>query len=98
MTTLDVARIARLARLELSAAEVAAFTPQLEKILGMMRELDALTLAGAVPMRPGAQALSARPDEPARPLAPAGALRNAPAREGALFTVPRAAPRKGTRS
>lgn len=95
MPALDLQKIARLARLELSAAEIAVFTPQMERILGMMTELDALEIEGAAPFRPGADSLAARADEPGRCLPPAGALRNAPSKEGALFTVPRAAPKKG---
>ena len=90
MTDFDLAKLARLARLELSPAEAADFAPQMEKILGLMGELEKLPLADATALRPGAQTLAPRADEPALSLPAAGALRNAPGRAGALFTVPRA--------
>lgn len=90
MTDFDLHKLARLARLELSPAEAANFAPQMEKILGLMGELEQLPLAEAAPLRPGAQTLTPRTDAPAASLPAAGALRNAPGRAGALFTVPRA--------
>ena len=89
MTVFDLAKLARLARLELSSAEAAAFAPQMEKILGLMGELEKLPLAAAEPLRPGAQTLATRADAITPSLPPAGALRGAPGRAGALFTVPR---------
>lgn len=89
MPVIDIRKTAQLARLELSEAEIAQFTPQLEKILASMAALNELNLAGVEPFRPGTQRLETREDAVAPSLAPAGALRNAPGKSGAFFTVPR---------
>jgi aspartyl-tRNA(Asn)/glutamyl-tRNA(Gln) amidotransferase subunit C len=89
MPVIDIRKTAQLARLELSEAEIAQFTPQLEKILATMAALNELDLTGVAPFRPGAQTLTSREDAVTPSLAPAGALRNAPGKSGAFFTVPR---------
>lgn len=94
MPVIDIRKTALLARLELSEAEVAQFAPQLEKILATMAALNALELAGVEPFRPGAQALELRADEVTPGFPPAGALRNAPGKSGAFFTVPRVVSKK----
>jgi aspartyl-tRNA(Asn)/glutamyl-tRNA(Gln) amidotransferase subunit C len=94
MPVIDIRKTALLARLELSEAEIAQFTPQLEKILATMAALNELDLTGVEPFRPGAQALALREDEINPSFPPAGALRNAPGMSGGFFTVPRVVSKK----
>jgi len=49
MTTEDVAHVARLARLELTAEELEQFTGQLAKVLDHARDVEALETAGVPP-------------------------------------------------
>lgn len=91
LTHEDVARIAELARLELTADEIATFTPQLAEILGYVEQISALDTSGVT----ATSHLVSHPverDDALRPtLARADALANAPdaAREAGLFKVPR---------
>ncbi len=94
MPVIDIRKTALLARLELSEAEIAQFTPQLEKILATMAALSELELTGVEPFRPGAQQLELRADEVKTSFPPAGALRNAPGKSGGFFTVPRVVSKK----
>ena len=94
MPVIDIRKTALLARLELSEAEIAQFTPQLEKILATMAALNELDLTGVEPFRPGAQSLELRADEVKASFPPAGALRNAPGKSGGFFTVPRVVSKK----
>src|SRR5438128_1289098 len=98
MPVIDIRKTALLARLELSEAEIAQFTPQLEKILATMAALNELDLTGVEPFRPGAQALELRADEVKPGFPPAGALRNAPGKSGGFFTVPRVVSKKSAAS
>ena len=85
----EVLHVAKLARLELSEAEVARFQEQLSAILdavGTVRELD---LSDVSPTsHPLAVANVWADDEPHESLAIEEALANAPDREGDLFRVP----------
>lgn len=86
----EVERFARLARLRLEASEAEALTRDLEAILGHVAELEALSTEGVPPtacVHPVATPL--RPDTPRPSLPPEEALRNAPARLGTAFAVPR---------
>ena len=88
----EVRRIARLARLRLSAAEEAALAGQLSAILDHVAQLGELDVSGVEPMT---HALAAGDAAPPRPdvllpgLSPEEALANAPEREGTCFKVPR---------
>lgn len=86
----DVERTADLARLSLSAEEVAALTRDLDQILDHVDQLQALDTAG---IEPTAHAIPlptpTRPDVAAEPLDPDLALSNAPLREGSAFVVPK---------
>lgn len=87
---LDVAYVAHLARLQLSAEEVARLQGQLDHILDHVRRLGELDVAGveptahAVPVQGALRADEVRPgvdhDE---------AMQNAPAPVDGLFQVPR---------
>jgi len=50
ITTDVVAKVARLARLELSPAEIDRMTSQLDGMLGHFADIDALDLSATVPM------------------------------------------------
>jgi aspartyl-tRNA(Asn)/glutamyl-tRNA(Gln) amidotransferase subunit C len=86
----DVQYVARLARIELTPTEEQKLGAQLSNILGYiekLKELDVSTVeptAHAVPM-----VNVTRPDEVRPGLSNEEALRNAPARAGGLFVVPK---------
>jgi aspartyl-tRNA(Asn)/glutamyl-tRNA(Gln) amidotransferase subunit C len=86
----EVEHVARLARLELSEAEKAQFTVQLNEILQFVAQLNQLDTscveltAQAIPVRNGL-----RPDRVAPSLDPELALANAPDRLDNFFKVPK---------
>ncbi|MCX6995709.1 MAG: Asp-tRNA(Asn)/Glu-tRNA(Gln) amidotransferase subunit GatC [Kiritimatiellaeota bacterium] len=87
---IDVRYVAHLARMHLSDDEVARLQPQLEQIVGYVRQLNELDVAG---LEPTAHAIPAqnvfRADEIRPGLDHAVAMANAPqAREG-QFIVPK---------
>lgn len=96
ITEQDVARIARLARIELSPGETARAQTELDGILNLIAQLQAVDTAGIEPM---AHPLSAH-QEIALRLRPDSAaatgtetqrqtlMANAPAQEAGLFLVP----------
>lgn len=87
---LDVHYVARLARLELTAEEEGRFGAQLQDVLGYMRQLEAVDLAGVEPTsHPIPLANVTRGDEVGRSLPTAAVLGNAPATTGGLFRVPK---------
>jgi aspartyl-tRNA(Asn)/glutamyl-tRNA(Gln) amidotransferase subunit C len=88
----EVRRIARLARLRLSAEEEAAFAGQLSAILDHVAQLGELDVSGVEPMThalAAGEGVALREDAPLPCLPPAAALANAPAREGTCFKVPK---------
>jgi aspartyl-tRNA(Asn)/glutamyl-tRNA(Gln) amidotransferase subunit C len=87
----DVRRIARLARLRLTADEEERLRGELSAILGYVEQLQALDLEGVEAMThaTAGDAGALRPDELRPCLDPEVALANAPAREGTWFKVPR---------
>jgi aspartyl-tRNA(Asn)/glutamyl-tRNA(Gln) amidotransferase subunit C len=87
----DVERIAELARLELTDAEVDLFTRQLTGILEYVRQINAVDTTGVPATSQVVQEPFEREDAPVEPLARASALANAPdaATEAGLFKVPR---------
>ncbi len=85
----EVRRIARLARLNLSDAEVRLFTGQLAQILDYVKQIESLNTAGVEPLAhalPVANVL--REDEPHNGLTSNQALANAPSVERDCFRVP----------
>lgn len=87
---LDVRDVAHLARLSLTPEEEATLGAQLADILAYMRELEKVDVAGVEPTaHPVPFANVVRPDAIEPSLDPDEALRNAPARNAGLFTVPR---------
>jgi aspartyl-tRNA(Asn)/glutamyl-tRNA(Gln) amidotransferase subunit C len=85
----DVRWVASLARLELSAADVATMTQQLSAILDYVDQLKQAPTDDVEPLaHPVAVVNVFRPDEPAPSLPVDAALSNAPDRQGDFFGVP----------
>ncbi len=86
----EVEKVARLARLQLQADEVARMTRQLDDILAYVDKLNELDTAGIHPTsHPHDKVNAFRRDEVRPSLPREQALANAPADNGAAFTVPR---------
>ena len=90
ISTKDVERVAALARLDLSAAEIKRLTPQLDTILSYVAKLDELDTEG-VPVTTHTQSLSNafREDEVQESLPRAKALANTALENGEAFVVPK---------
>ena len=89
LTTDDVAKVARLARLDLTADELAHYTQQLGAIVGHFRDIDALDLADVEPMtQPYPLVNVLRADEVRPSLDRDEVLAAAPAAEDRRFRVP----------
>jgi aspartyl-tRNA(Asn)/glutamyl-tRNA(Gln) amidotransferase subunit C len=89
LTAEDVAWVAHLARLELSAAEVETMTRQLGAILAYVDQLRQVDTDGVEPLaHPLPLRDVFRPDEPAPSLPVDEALANAPDRRGDFYGVP----------
>ena len=83
-------RLAHLARLRLSDAELAAYGAQIDAVLEHLEELKKLDVAGVPPLDHAVDLANVRRDDEVRPgLSPEAALSNAPATSGPFFTVPR---------
>lgn len=85
----EIRKVADLARLELTDAELALMAPQLSAIVDYINQLQQVNTDGVEPL---AHALDVqdvfRADEPAPSLPPGEALANAPARKGDYYRVP----------
>jgi aspartyl-tRNA(Asn)/glutamyl-tRNA(Gln) amidotransferase subunit C len=89
ITTDDVQKVAKLARLRLSDDELQRFTGQLADVLEHAADLETLDLDGVEPMaHPVPLTNVLRADEPATPLGRDEVLASAPAAEDGLFRVP----------
>jgi aspartyl-tRNA(Asn)/glutamyl-tRNA(Gln) amidotransferase subunit C len=85
----EVAKVARLARLELSADDLERMQSQLSAILDYVATLNELNTDGVEPLaHPLPIENVFRGDEPAPSLSPDEALANAPHRVGDYFGVP----------
>jgi aspartyl-tRNA(Asn)/glutamyl-tRNA(Gln) amidotransferase subunit C len=86
----QVRRVARLARLRLTEAQVDEDRVRLSSVLGYMRRLQSVDLTGVEPMsHPGGSVNHFRPDEPQPPL-PAGTIEAiAPAHAGGMVRIPK---------
>ena len=90
LTPEEVEHVALLARLQLTDEERERFTSQLNSILEHFEQLRQVDTAGVPPMSHAiAMSNVLREDEPAPPLSPEDALRNAPDRRDDCFRVPR---------
>jgi len=89
LTRDDVLKVARLARLKLSEAEVEAFTEQLGQVLEYISLLGQLDTDEIEPLAHAADLVDVfREDEPRESLSREQALANAPSSDGAYFMVP----------
>ncbi len=85
----DVRKLAGLARLEISEAEVEHLGPQLESILGFVAKLSELDTNGVDPMTTALDVDNRwRPDQPVPGLSRDQALANAPSADDECFRVP----------
>ncbi|MFO0971974.1 MAG: Asp-tRNA(Asn)/Glu-tRNA(Gln) amidotransferase subunit GatC [Phycisphaerae bacterium] len=85
-----VRHIARLARLELSDAEVARYTRELAEVVAYMDQLSTIDTAEVVPTAHPLEVSNVwRDDEPRTPLGAAAALSNAPRAESGYFALPK---------
>ena len=90
MSDFNIDYVANLARIELSAAEKAQLGPQLEAILGYVAKLKEVNVDGVEPTAHAFPLVNVtRPDEVTASLPNEVALRNAPAKSGGLFIVPK---------
>ena len=85
-----VRRVAKLARIAVSDAEVTKLRGELDAILSFVEELSALDVHGVEPMTSVIPtALRLREDVVTDGEKPEDVLRNAPAREGDFYVVPK---------
>lgn len=86
----ELAHVARLARLDMDAAELARMTSQLDAILRYAAKLDEVDISGVAPTTHTLNAVNALRDDEARPSLPRDeALNNAPERNDRAFIVPK---------
>jgi len=86
----EVAHVARLARLELSPAELERMRQELSAILAYIDKLRALDTEGVEPTSHAVPLVNVmRDDEPAPSFPPSEMLANAPDPAGGLFRVPK---------
>ncbi|MCC9602326.1 Asp-tRNA(Asn)/Glu-tRNA(Gln) amidotransferase subunit GatC [Stieleria sp. JC731] len=89
LTTEDAAKLALLARLELSQEELQRLAPQLESILGFIDKLSELDTSDVEPMTTALDVDNRwREDELVQGLEREAALGNAPASDEECFRVP----------
>lgn len=90
ITREEVERVAALARLDLGPDEAQRMTTQLDAILDYVALLSEVDTKGVAPTSHAVpMATPLREDQPGTPLDPEDAVRNAPAREGSAFLVPK---------
>ena len=90
ITKLEVEKVAKLARLEITEAEKAAFVKQLSQILTHVEKLREYDTKGIEPTAAVLGAVNVFREDIVRPsLAVDKALTNAPEREGDAFAVPK---------
>lgn len=86
----EVAKVAHLARLELSEHEVAEITGQLDRILGYIAKLNELDTKDVAPTTHALAIHNAFREDEVRPSLPREeALANGPRQNGEAFVVPR---------
>jgi aspartyl-tRNA(Asn)/glutamyl-tRNA(Gln) amidotransferase subunit C len=89
LSTDEVRKVAKLARLELAEADVPRMAEQLNRILGYVDQLQQVNTDGVEPLaHPLPVENVFRDDVPAPSLPPGEALKNAPNRVGDYFAVP----------
>lgn len=89
LTKETVTKVAHLARLKLTDAELDLFTTQLGHVLGYVELLNELDTSSVQPMAHVADIANVFRDDEVRPSLPrAAALSNAPKSDGKYFVVP----------
>lgn len=90
LTRQDVAKIAHLARLDLTESEVAATAESLSRILGLIEQMNAVDTTSVTPMaHPQDAALRLRDDRVTEPDQRDKFQQVAPAAEAGLYLVPK---------
>jgi len=90
ITPEEILKIARLARISLSEAEVEKIAPQLDGILSYVEKLGELDTGGVAPMTHALKVCNAFREDEVKPSLPRDeGLANAPAHNGEAFVVPR---------
>ena len=90
VTRSEVLKIAELAKLQFSEADLDAFTAQFQRILGYIEKLKEVDVSGVEPTAHAFPLVNVtRPDEVRPSLSHEDALRNAPAQANGLFIVPK---------
>jgi aspartyl-tRNA(Asn)/glutamyl-tRNA(Gln) amidotransferase subunit C len=90
ITVSDVEQVARLARLQLTAAEKELFAGQMDAILGYVEKLKELDTDGILPTSHAVPMENAfRADAVCSSIGPDKALANAPERAATFFKVPK---------
>lgn len=90
MSDFNIHYVARLARIALSPEEEQRLGEQLDHILGYIAKLKEVDVTGVEPTAHAFPLVNVtRPDEVEPSLPQEEALRNAPARAGGLFVVPK---------
>ncbi len=90
ITPEEVAKVAKLSRLELGQDKTAQYAAQLDDILAYMDKLAELDTAGVEPMYTPVDHVSVlRDDVASKDLPREDILKNAPETDGAFFIVPR---------
>lgn len=85
----DIRKVASLARLEFSEAELTQFTEQLGKIVNFVEQLSEVETSGVEPLAHPLEVHSVlRPDQRAPSLEREAALANAPSHDDEFFLVP----------
>ena len=86
----DVAKIAHLARLEISEQEISAYTDSLSRILGLIEQMNAVETAKVAPMsHPQDASLRLRADEVTEADQREKFMKIAPVAEAGLYLVPK---------
>lgn len=86
----DVAYVARLARLSVTAEEAARFQPQLDEIVGYVRQINQVDLSGVEPMAHAVRIQNVFRDDVSRPgLDHDAVMANAPACVEGQFQTPK---------
>lgn len=90
LTATEVARIAELARLELSPDEASLMLAQLDSVLGLIESLQAVDTTGVEPMtHAGEPSLRLRPDQVTESDRRTDYQQGAPATDHGLYLVPK---------
>jgi aspartyl-tRNA(Asn)/glutamyl-tRNA(Gln) amidotransferase subunit C len=91
----EVRKLARLAQLALSDAEMREVAGQLDRLLEYVSQLQTVDVSQAEPWSPPENASGTRPDVSRPGLPRALALRGAPSADAGLFEVPRVVVKSG---